>query len=77
MTKPANKKNSPPTTHKSNPHAAIQRADLDALIEKIRDKVLENPGKAAILLKDWIHSPEKKGAKNNPPASQSIRKKAA
>lgn len=77
MTKPAKKISTPTTTHKSNPHAAAQRAELDALIEKIRDKVLENPGKAAILLKDWIQSPKKSVSNDKSSTSQNIRKKAA
>lgn len=77
MTKPANKKLSTPTTHTSNPHAATQRADLDALIEKVRNKVLDNPAKAAILLKDWINNPKNSASHKTAPSSQTIRKKAA
>lgn len=77
MTKPARKTSPPATTHKSNPHAATQRAELDALIEKVRDKVLENPEKAAILLKEWANSPKKSAAQITPSSSPNIRKKAA
>jgi hypothetical protein len=56
------------------------RQELDALISKIRAKVVQAPEKAAIVLKDWSQKPApaagKSSAAKAPPSPTTIRKKA-
>lgn len=52
-------KNSPPASAKPVDLRAV-RAEIDVLRQKITEKVLTDPRKAAIILTDWLNPPVKK-----------------